>query len=422
MKGAGKLLTRTEFSRNVATLMTGSTVAQAIPIIATPILTRIYSPSDFGVLALFVAITAIFGSIANGRYELAILLPENDTDAINIAALGAVISTGLAVLLFVISLLFSGDIAVYLNNEAIELWLYITPLAVWLIGMFNVLNYLNTRKKNYKDLAIAKVYKTTCMVIIQLICGVLKVSYNGLVLGQFVSYLVSNVKLIKITLHKYEFSYISHQRMALVGKRYINFPKYSMWAILCNNLSTHLISFLASIYFSIQTLGMYALAQKILGVPSALIGSAFGQVYFQQATIEMRKTGKAINSFNNAFKKLTLISILVFPIIYIFSESLFIIVFGSEWVISGKYASVLVPFFAIRFVASALSVTNSIFEKQKISLIWQIVLLTLGLTVFSISIVLNLSFYEFLCIFSFTMSVHYFILLYILYRVSKGEL
>jgi len=73
-----KFKPKSEFSRNVLTPMTGTTITQAIPIAISPILTRIYTPEDFGVLALFVAITAIFGGIANGRYELATMLPKKD--------------------------------------------------------------------------------------------------------------------------------------------------------------------------------------------------------------------------------------------------------------------------------------------------------------------------------------------------------
>ena len=72
-----KLKPKSEFSKNVLTLMTGATIAQAIPIAISPILTRIYTPEDFGIFALFIAITTIFGTIANGRYELAIMLPKN---------------------------------------------------------------------------------------------------------------------------------------------------------------------------------------------------------------------------------------------------------------------------------------------------------------------------------------------------------
>jgi len=73
-----KLKPKSDFSKNVLVLMTGTTIAQAIPIAISPILTRLYSPEDFGVFALFVAITSVFGSVANGRYDLAIMLPKKD--------------------------------------------------------------------------------------------------------------------------------------------------------------------------------------------------------------------------------------------------------------------------------------------------------------------------------------------------------
>ena len=78
---------KSELNRNILTLMTGTTIAQAIPIAISPILTRIYTPEDFGIFAIFLAITLIIGSIANGHYEQAIMIPKKDEDAINIFAL-----------------------------------------------------------------------------------------------------------------------------------------------------------------------------------------------------------------------------------------------------------------------------------------------------------------------------------------------
>ncbi len=43
--------------------MTGTTIAQAIPVAISPILTRLYSPDDFGVLALFMSIPLIFSTM-----------------------------------------------------------------------------------------------------------------------------------------------------------------------------------------------------------------------------------------------------------------------------------------------------------------------------------------------------------------------
>jgi O-antigen/teichoic acid export membrane protein len=86
-----KLKPKSEFSRNVLTLMTGTTIAQAIPIAISPILTRIYTPEDFGVFALYMSVVSIVSVVATGRYELAIMLPKKDEDAINIVTLSEVV-------------------------------------------------------------------------------------------------------------------------------------------------------------------------------------------------------------------------------------------------------------------------------------------------------------------------------------------
>lgn len=142
-----KLKPKSDFSHNVLTLMTGTTIAQAIPIAISPILTRIYTPEDFGVFALFLAIVGFFSVIASGRYEQAILIPKKDEDAINIFALGFIIICSISLFLLIIILIFNNNITALLNNETISIWLYFIPLTVFFIGLFNLLVLFNNRKK-----------------------------------------------------------------------------------------------------------------------------------------------------------------------------------------------------------------------------------------------------------------------------------
>ena len=114
-----KFKPKSEFSQNVLTLMIGTSIAQAIPILISPILTRIYTPKDFGVLALFLAITTIFGSIANARYEIAIMLPKKDEDAINIFDLGFIINCFISLILLVLVILFNSYFTTFLENKEI---------------------------------------------------------------------------------------------------------------------------------------------------------------------------------------------------------------------------------------------------------------------------------------------------------------
>jgi len=417
-----RLKPKSEFSRNVLTLMTGATIAQAIPIAITPILTRLYTPEDFGVLALFIAITTILGSIANGRYELAILLPEKDEDAINIAAIGLLIAATFSFTLLLLTIIFKQQIANLLGNQDIEFWLYFVPFVVLMMGLFNILNYLNTRKKLYKDIAKSNVYKSVGMSSVQLGVGFVKSGATGLISGQILAQIISNYRLAKNAKSYYDTSTVNLPEIKRLAKRYQDFPNFSMWAVLANSLSYNLINILISIYYSIATLGYYSLSQKMLGIPATLIGSSIGQVYFQKAIIEKQRTGKVVNTFNKTSKKLLILSIAMFTPLYFILPTVFEIIFGKEWGIAGAYGQIILPFVAVQFVAAALSNTNNIFEKQKIALLWQIGLLILSIGIMLYSILLQVEFFEFLKIFSVSLFCYYGLLLFILWKVSQGKL
>jgi O-antigen/teichoic acid export membrane protein len=356
--------------------MTGTTIAQAIPIAISPILTRIYTPDDFGILALFLAIISILGSVATGRYEVSIMLPEKDDDAINIFALGLIITSFLTLVLLIIVILFYDSIINYLGNKDIGGWLYFVPVAVFLIGFFNVLNYYNTRKKYYRDISNSKITKAVIMALVQLLGGFIKQGASGLITGQILSQVFANWQLFKnIIKNKILLSKISIRNIWIQCKKYRDFPKFSIWSGLANTSSIHLTNILVSAFFSLTTLGFYSLVQKILGMPSALIGTSIGQVFFQKATEEKLKTGRATLVFINILKKVTLIGLVSFGLLYFIVEDLFAFAFGESWRIAGTYAQILIPLFFMRFISSTVSSIYDIFDGLKIELIWQITLL-----------------------------------------------
>ncbi len=416
-----KIKPKSEFSRNVLTLMTGATIAQAIPILASPILTRLYSPSDFGILSLFVSIVTIFGAIANGRYELAIMLPEKEEDAVNVFALSILIAFFLSLLLMIIVVIFHDSIILLLNNKAISLWLYIMPVVVLLIGIFNSLNYFHTRKKEFKLIAKSNMFKTMIAAIIQVGLGILHGGVSGLISGRVFLYIVANLVLLRDVLNKKKYSLISIPRMKFNFIRYLNFPKYSMVANLANILSRNLINILISLFYSISTLGLYSLVNRVLSMPMVLIGRSYGQVFYQKATEEKHISGSAKVIFNRTYKRLTLVSIIIGLILFFLIKDAFAIIFGEQWRIAGYYCQILLPLFLVRFIVSPISIINSIFEKQKISLYWQIGLLILTLSVFIITKVMDLSFVTFLYCLTWITTLYYILLFFILKRIASGK-
>ena len=161
------------------------------------------------------------------------------------------------------------------------------------------------------------------------------------------------------------------------------------------------------------------MVQRVLAAPSTLIGAAVGQVFFQEATKERHKTGKAVKSFDSTIKKLFFIGVPSFGILFFFVEDIFSIVFGEEWLVAGTYAKTLMPLFLIRFVVATVSHINNVFELQKLALIWQITLLFLsvGSLVFAKFYLLN--FESFLVLFTTVVSLHYVALFFIMRIVSR---
>ncbi|RZS85978.1 lipopolysaccharide biosynthesis protein [Pigmentiphaga kullae] len=407
------------YRRNVLTLMSGSAIAQALPIAASPILTRLYTPDDFGLAALFLAIAAVAASVANGRYELAIGLPESDEDAINIAALGAALAVIVSALFLVIVVFFGKWLAVLLQAESIAPWLYLIPVSVLLTGIFNVLNYTNNRIGKFKDIAAANLYKSLFSTATQLGLGLVTRGSAGLITGGMIGQLTSNLKLYRNAKKHFDFGAITCARAVSLGRRYQSFPKYSMWSGFFNTSATNAINFLMPMVFGLSTLGFYNMAMRILGTPATLISSAFGQVFLREATLEKQKTGYARTAFNKTVKRLTLIGAPIFIAAFFLSEPLFSLVFGEQWRIAGTYAAIMSPLLFIRFVVSSLTVMNVVFEKNHIGFYWQLILVLLSVGLVYTAHILNWSFSQYLHINTAALTAHYMVLLAIMFTYNR---
>lgn len=402
--------------------MTGTTIAQAIPIAISPILTRIYTPEDFGVFALFVAVSSVFGSIANGRYELAIMLPRKDEDAINIFALGLIISTFISLVLLALVVIFNEWLAGLLGNEDIAFWLYLVPVSVFFAGLWNVLDCFNNRRKNYKDMRNATIIKSIVTAIIQLSVGFVKQGATGLISGQLISQFFANTKLaMNIIKDKALMSKISKVKIIALAKRYKDFPKFSLWAGLANTLSHNLTNILISTFYSVGTLGFYSLVQRVLGMPSSLIGSSIGQVFYQQATKEKQQTGKAIETFKATVKKLLILGVPSFGILFLIVEDLFALVFSEEWRVAGVYAQIMVPLFLIKFVVSPLTLMNQVNLKNKLGMIWQFGLLFLYMIILYAGDLYSFEFESALKIIATVISAYYIFFFFLIYNHTRGS-
>lgn len=374
-----KLKPKSEFSRNVLTLMTGSMLAQAIPIAISPILTRIYTPEDFGLLALYMSIASIFSTFATGKYELAIMLPKKEEDAVNMLWLSLIISCGVSFVSLLLIFLFNHKIVSLLGDPALSNWLYVIPLSVLLTGWYQSFNYWNNRKKQYKRLAVSKVSQSVTTGTTNLGFGFGGFGVGGLIFGSLLGQAVSTSVLGQLIGRndKKMFPYVNRLKLIALMKKYKKFPFLSLPNAVIDSFRLSGINLLIAKYFATATLGQFSLAWKMVQVPIVLVGGALGQVFFQKVANSQKSELYVI--ITKYIIKASLVSAPIFLFVYLFAEKIFGFVFGENWVLAGKAASVMTPWLFINFVSSPLVSVMLVLNKQELVLIFSLFYATVPL-------------------------------------------
>jgi O-antigen/teichoic acid export membrane protein len=374
-----KIVPQSEFAKNVITLVTGTAIAQAIPLAISPILTRLYSPDDFGVFALYLSISSVLSVIATGRYEFAITLPAKDEDAVQILWLSCAISFIVSLITFIIILLFNSDIATALGNERIAIWLYAIPVTVFLSGICQSFNYWFNRKRKYSKLSKNRVIQTMSSSSVNLSVGyVSKGGTFGLIVGNVIGQIASAIFFIHSFFNKNSENKFNFKKPKVIAlaKRYRNFPKYDVMASFFNISSNQITHIFYNSFFSSVIAGYFYLTQKIIQVPVTLIAGAIQDVFKMEIVTVHLKNGDTRNLFLKTAKKLFLLALLPTIVIYFFAVDLFALVFGEEWRVAGEYAKIFTPVFFLRFISFPLSYMLYVKEKQLYNIIGQFLLLT----------------------------------------------
>lgn len=368
-----KFKPKSEFSRNVLTLMTGTTIAQVIPILISPIITRIYTPEDFGLLALYMSGLMIFGNIVAGKYEQAILI-SHDMYTNNLVIFSIILSFVSSCFLFFIILLFNEQI-INLINYDIGIWLYFLPLNIFIISVTTIIYNWHNRNKNYKTLSSLQIIRSVSQSFIQILLGFAYKTTAGLIVGTIFGSIIS----LWYSIYKIRdlFNNVSYNRLRFLVliKKYNKFPKFMVLSTLMENMSAQLPIILISSFFGASLLGFFALSQRVVRIPIGFIGSSIGHVFREEASCNFMRHGTCRVIFVETFKKLVFISTIPFIFFYFVAPDLFAFVFGDKWRVAGEYAQIMTVLFYLQFITSPLSCMFSIAEKQQYDFWMQVYLL-----------------------------------------------
>lgn len=350
-------------------IFTGTALAQLVPLLVSPILTRLYSPELFGIFASFVAISTIIGSIASLRYEVSIPLPKRIKHAYAISHIAITFIVATTVLSFLGLWFYYDDLVNILKDDAF-IWLFFIPLTVFFIGTNQVVSYLSNREKLFYALAKNRVVQSLTTSASQL--GLFFIQpYYGLALGFITGIIISTYNLTRITLwHKRSlYKRTNHRVYRTLAHKYKNFALYDTPTVLLNIAVNQLPTILFTTIFSPAVAGFYYLTQRVLQAPISLISGSVLEVFKEKAASDYRSLGNAASIYKKTFILLILISLPPSILLYFYVTDIFIFFFGQQWATAGSYAEIMLPALFLRFIANPLSFMLYIGQKQKINLI-----------------------------------------------------
>lgn len=356
---------QSRFARDSAILTVGTLTAQLIGLVAIPILSRLYSPSQFGQLAIFFAVVSIIATMITLRYEVAIFLPKQEGEAISITVLSLVLALSLGTVFSVLSWIGPTDLKESLGVSSIAEWLpmaVMTGIATAAISI--AMNFLN-RRRAYAAIAKYRVSQSLCAACLGIVLGFIGYS-GGLIFAQFIALIV--VASTAIAQIRPELTNWTRESLVCASRKYSSSPKFLLPTSLMDVATLQLPVFFIATWFNTELAGQFNMAWRIITIPITFIGVSIGQVFIQRFSQSWPDERAARKLMYKTWTALALIGALPTLAVMIFGQRIFSFFLGSSWNEAGSIAEVLAPMILAMLISSPTSGSYIALGLQRYSL------------------------------------------------------
>ena len=362
------------FVRNVATLASGTLLAQLLPLLASPLLTRLYTPAQFGLFALFMAIFSTLHQATTGHYEIAMITPKRNQTARELFVIALYYALGFSLLVLASLLLMHTPLLKLIDAQQLGNWIYLLPLMLFLAGSSQLINHYANRAGKYTYMAQATLIQGISIVFISLLLGLLQAGFMGLIAGYAGGYTLSFLFLAwryHRDIGQADFSW--SQRKSRIAQHFRDYPIFSGSMSIFDGLSLALPTFFIAAGYPEAIVGYYALVMRTLYTPLTFLSTSVGQVNLKKI-VQLIHDKQALTPY---LGRITLVLILIASmpasLLFLFGPELFAFVFGTDWRIAGEFAQILAPALIIRFTASTLSNTLTATRNPRLAGLWKII-------------------------------------------------
>lgn len=408
---------KSSFLKNILLLVSGTTAAQAIPMVISPILTRLYAPKSFGILMIYVSYISILGVIATSRYEKAIIIPKSAHNAKSLVGLSQAFILIFCLLLAVLNLLFGNWILTQLNAEDLIPYSWMLVIGVLFLASDQTYYHWANRISAYKSMSISKIANNLSSGISSLLFGFLQWEAIGLMASKVIGIFASTITNLR-TFSLKNLEDLQLTDLKNVAKEYISFPLFIMPGHLLNAIALNGPPIVFALFYTETEVGYFALTQRVIMLPVSIIARSVGDVFRQKATDLFNTTGNFRSLYLKTLGGLFATSLIPFLVLLLFSPILFTFIFGAEWENSGLYAQILAILFLLQFISSPLTNVFIITGKQKLEFFWQILFLISSIAPIIIGYYVFNNMYDTLILFALSRAFVYILSLFLTLPLS----
>ena len=360
----------TGFRLKVLQVAGGTAIAQGLLVLAAPVLTRLYAPADFGVLAVYLYLVSVLVIVASLRYESALPIPEDDLEAIHLLAacllLVAVTSSLASVLLY----LGRERVLAWMGAPALAGYLWLVPVSVLGAGSYQVFNCWAIRKGGYGRIARTKVTQGLTTLGLQLAVGAMASGPLGLLVGDAAGR-TNGTRTLAMLDWREDWRLLRTVRPGGMWKvlvRFRRFPLISSGTAFMNTLNLRLPALLLAIHFGPAVAGGFTLAQRVFALPSSVIGESVAQVYFGEfARLSKGRSGGLMALFQGTVTRMLLLGLPVMLLSCLAGWFLFPVVFGPAWQEAGLFVVAIAPMALAQFAGACADGSLLVLERQDLS-------------------------------------------------------
>lgn len=396
--------------RGMLTLTLGNGAAKIIGAISIPVLTRIYSPEDYGVLSVFSSLVLIFAPILTLRYVLATPLPRRDGVAMNLLILSAVLSLIMAIAVCLVLWIAGPILFAALSMEVLIPWTWLVLLGLIGSSGYEMLSMWATRKKFYRSMAQTLAFQGVLGAVSKVLLGALGLKPLGLLIGQVISSSAGIGYFMRQFIKEFRSNlrFISWKRLKSVAYIYRGFPIYRLPSQLLLNFSTQAPALMVAAIYDAEIAGYLGLAFMALALPMSLLGRTMSQAYYAEISSIGRRKPQVVRDLTyKVIVRLLGFSIGPAVILLFFGPEIFSMVFGNAWRVSGEIASILAIYLVFQFLQAPVAHILYVFEGQKILLFLNVQRSVLTLLCFVFAHYRGLDYKGAILLYSVALSIHY---------------